>query len=130
MGRLNITAFVFLGIGLIMLNGCQELVPKDTASLLIPRFHKSEVIGFVAGFGTTFAAVPDLIAMFKRRSSKGMNPRMAAIMAVFQILWVFYGLLIISRPVIAWNLVGVLTNTFSVGAYFHYVRKEKSQARG
>ena len=41
--------------------------------------------------------------MFKRRSSAGMNPRMAEIMGVFQILWVYYGLLIASRPVIAWN---------------------------
>jgi MtN3 and saliva related transmembrane protein len=29
-----------------------------------------EIIGFVAGFGTTFAALPDLIAMLKRRSTQ------------------------------------------------------------
>ncbi len=34
-------------------------------------------------------------------SSKGMNPTMAGIMGVFQIVWVYYGLLIASRPVIA-----------------------------
>lgn len=37
---------------------------------------------------TTFAAMPDLIAMLRRQSSAGMNPRMAAIMGVFQLLWV------------------------------------------
>ena len=67
---------------------------RDTSSLLVPRFQRSEILGFVAGFGTTFAAVPDLIAMLKRRSSAGMNPRMAGIMGVFQIVWVYYGLLI------------------------------------
>ena len=36
--------------------------------------------------------------MLRRRSIAGMNPRMAAIMGVFQILWVYYGLLILSRP--------------------------------
>jgi len=46
----------------------------------------AQIIGFVAGFGTTFAALPDLIAMLKRRSSVGMNPRMAAITGTFQIL--------------------------------------------
>jgi hypothetical protein len=46
----------------------------------------TQIIGFVAGFGTTFAALPDLIAMLKRRSSVGMNPRMAAITGSFQIL--------------------------------------------
>lgn len=46
------------------------------------------IIGFVVGFGTTFAAMPDLIAMLKRRSCQGMNPTMAAIMGTFQIIWV------------------------------------------
>jgi uncharacterized protein with PQ loop repeat len=57
-----------------------------------------------------------------------MNPRMAAIMGVFQILWVYYGLLIASRPVIAWNVIAVLINFLSVGAYRYFVRKEKRQA--
>jgi uncharacterized protein with PQ loop repeat len=100
-----------------MLLGCQDLVPRDTSSLFIPRFRRSEIFGFVAGFGTTFAAVPDLAAMLKRRSSAGMNPRMTAIMGAFQVLWVYYGLLIASRPVIVWNMVAVLINFLSVGAY-------------
>jgi len=54
-----------------------------------------------------------------------MNPRMAAIMGVFQILWVYYGLLIASRPVILWNVVAVWVNFVSVGAYFYFVGKER-----
>ena len=77
-----------------MLYGCQDLVPRDTQSLLLRTFQRSEILGFFAGLGTTFAAVPDLVAMLTRRSTAGMNPRMAAIMGVFQILWVYYGLLI------------------------------------
>jgi MtN3 and saliva related transmembrane protein len=104
--------------------GCDALGVHDTASLLLPSFQRSEVFGFVAGFGTTFAAVPDLVAMLRRRSSVGMNPRMAAIMGAFQILWVYYGLLILSRPVIAWNIVAVLINFLSVGAYFYFRGRE------
>jgi uncharacterized protein with PQ loop repeat len=88
---------------------------------------RSEILGLLAGFGTTFAALPDLIAMLRRRSSAGMNPRMAAIMGVFQILWVYYGLLIASRPVIVWNVIAVFVNFVSVGAYFFFVRKEKQR---
>ena len=106
---------------------CESLTPHDTKSLLVPRFQRSEVVGVVAGFGTTFAALPDLIAMLRRRSTAGMNPRMVAIMASFQILWVYYGLLILSRPVIAWNVIAVLTNSLSVGAYFYFLRKEKAE---
>ena len=93
-------------------------------SLLIPRLQRSEGIGLVAGFGTTFAAVPDVIAMFKRRASTGMIPRMAAITGAFQILWVYYGLLITSRPVVLWNIIAVITNFLIVGAYYYFARRE------
>ena len=108
--------------------GCDALGVHDAASLLLPSFQRSEVFGFVAGFGTTFAAVPDLLAMLRRRSSAGMNPRMAGIMGAFQILWVYYGLLILSRPVIAWNIVAVLINFLSVGAYFYFRGREHGKA--
>lgn len=84
----------------------------------------TQIIGFVAGFGTTFAALPDLIAMLRRQSSVGMNPRMAAIMGAFQIVWVNYGLLIGSRSVVMWNVIAVVTNFFTVGAYLYFRRRE------
>jgi MtN3 and saliva related transmembrane protein len=128
MVRLNRFWLVVLFLSLLSLLGCQDLVPRDTSSLFIPKFQRSEIFGFVAGLGTTFAAVPDLVAMLRRRSSAGMNPRMVAIMGIFQVLWIYYGLLIASRPVIAWNVIAVFINSLSVGAYFHFVRKERTQA--
>jgi len=102
--------------------------PRDPERLFKPNVELSEVVGFLAGLGTTFAAVPDLLAMFKRRSSAwGMNPRMAAIMGAFQVLWIYYGLLIASRPVIIWNVIAVCINFLTVGAYAFFLRKEKRQ---
>jgi len=129
-GPHRLVTIATLVVGALTLCGCQGLVPHDTASLMIPRFHRSEVVGFVAGFGTTFAAVPDLVAMFKRRSSAGMNPRMVAIMAVFQVLWMYYGLLILSRPVIAWNTIAVGINLLTVAAYFRFARRESLRRSG
>jgi MtN3 and saliva related transmembrane protein len=117
-----------LCIGIAALCGCEGLGVQDTQSLLVPSLQRSEVFGLVAGFGTTFAALPDLIAMLRRRSSAGMNPRMAAIMSVFQVLWVYYGLLILSRPVVVWNVIAVIVNVLSVGAYVYFVRKERALA--
>jgi len=128
MRQFNKVTVAVLFLGMITLCGCQDLVPHDTQSLLSPKFRRSEILGFVAGLGTTFAAVPDLVAMLRRRSSAGMNPRMAAIMGTFQILWVYYGFLIASRPVIAWNIVAVLINFLSVGAYSYFAHKEKAKA--
>jgi uncharacterized protein with PQ loop repeat len=126
MGRISFGKATFLFFFALALCGCEELIPKDAKSLLLPRFQRSEIVGLVAGFGTTFAALPDLLAMLKRRSIAGMNPRMSAIMGVFQILWVYYGLLIVSRPVVIWNVIAVVTNFLSVGAYLHFAKKEKA----
>jgi len=126
----NASKLTLLLVAALALSACESLGIHDTRSLLIPRFQRSEVFGFVAGFGTTFAALPDLIAMLRRRSSAGMNPRMAAIMGVFQVLWVYYGLLILSRPVVAWNIVAILINFLSVGAFMYFRSKERQQAAG
>lgn len=111
----------------VTFSGCRDLIPRDTTSMLLPEFQRSELVGVVAGFGTTFAAMPDLLAMLKRKSTAGMNPRMSAIMAVFQIVWIYYGLLIVSRPVVLWNLIAVLVNCLSVGAFYYFARREKSR---
>jgi MtN3 and saliva related transmembrane protein len=120
---------VVVWLGVIALYGCADLAIHDTQSLILPRFQRSEIFGFLAGIGTTFAALPDLVAMLRRRSSAGMHPRMAGIMGVFQIVWVYYGLLITSRPVILWNMIAILINFMSVGAYFYFVRRERNQTR-
>jgi MtN3 and saliva related transmembrane protein len=127
MGSIKRVTLGILAVTASMLSGCEDLV-IDTQSLLIPSLQRSELLGLVAGFGTTFAAMPDLIAMLRRGSSAGMNPRMAGIMGVFQILWVYYGLLIASRPVIIWNVIAVVINLVSVGVYFYFVGKEKKPA--
>jgi len=127
MGQSNRITLVVLFLSLITLFGCQDLAPRDTQSLFFPGLQRSEIFGFLAGMGTTFAAVPDLVSMLKRRSRAGMYPMMAAIMGTFQILWVYYGILIASRPVIAWNVVAVLINFLTVGAYAYFGYKEKSK---
>jgi MtN3 and saliva related transmembrane protein len=124
----NITRLVLLALCVMALSGCERLAVRDAASLLAPRFMRSEIVGVVAGFGTTFAALPDIVAMLRRRSSAGMNPRMAAITCVFQVVWIYYGLLILSRPVIVWNTIAVVINFVSVAAYFHFARQERARA--
>jgi MtN3 and saliva related transmembrane protein len=118
---LSISSFTLV----IVLSGCEKLL-HNTQSILLPNFQRSDIFGFVAGLGTTFAVLPDLLAMIRRRSTAGMNPRMAAIIGLFQVLWIYYGILIVSRPVVMWNVIGVLINFFSVGAFTYFRGKEKA----
>jgi MtN3 and saliva related transmembrane protein len=109
----------------LMHRSADEMVAPDGGPMAMP-LH--EIIGFVAGFGTTFAAMPDLVAMLRRRSCEGMNPTMAAIMGTFQILWVYYGILVDSRPVIVWNTIAVAINFLVVGAYVYFAHSRQPQA--
>jgi uncharacterized protein with PQ loop repeat len=113
---------------IVFTEGCASLGMSDPASLLVPRLHRSEIVGIVAGFGTTFAGLPDLLTMFKQRSNASINPRMAGIMAVFQVLWVYYGLLIASRPVIVWNVLGIAINSIIVWSYVRFDEVGRRQA--
>src|SRR5262245_35841901 len=125
---LTSTTAVLMVSGALVCASCGDLAPRDVSSMFIPTLQRSEIVGFFAGLGTTFAAVPDLVGMFRRRSTVGMNPRLAAFMGVFQVLWIYYCLLITSRPVIGWNVIGVVIN-LSVGlAYRHFLRRERADS--
>jgi uncharacterized protein with PQ loop repeat len=129
MGQVNKVILAVFFLCLVPLTGCQHLT-IDTEKLVRSSIDLPEIVGILAGFGTTFAAFPDLMAMLRRRSSEGMNPRMGTIMGAFQILWVYYGLLIGSRPVIIWNVIAVVINFLTVGAYAYFLRKEKGKSNG
>ena len=128
MSRYKWLGIALLLLGTVVLAGCQRAV-IDTQKFFRPNTEMSEIVGFLAGLGTTFAAFPDLPAMLRRRSSEGMNPRTGAIMGAFQILWIYYGLLIASRRVIIWNVIAVLINFLTVGAYAYFLRRERARSQ-
>ena len=111
---LLVSSFVTLG-------ACQDLTPHHLELLVKPNTE------FVRDCWFSGGARDDLVAMLKRRSCLGMNPRMGTIRGVFQPLWIYYGLLIASRPVIVWNKIAVCVNFLTVGAYAYFVRKEKGR---
>jgi hypothetical protein len=70
-------------LAVLMLVGCQDLVPCDTIEPVYTQVRRSEISALWDGFGTTFAVVRDLAAMLKRRSNAVMNPGMATIMGAY-----------------------------------------------
>jgi MtN3 and saliva related transmembrane protein len=46
-------------------------------------------------------------------------------MGTFQVVWVYYGFLIDSKPVIVWNVIAVAINFLMVGAYFYFAAAER-----
>ena len=121
---------VYLWAGVMLGLGYDCVAQATIPALNQSHLHNPawvELIGLVAGFGTTFAALPDCIVMFKRRSTRGMHPRMAAITGTFQILWLIYGLLIQAPAVIFWNAIAIVTNAITVSAYLYFAQQEKQR---
>ena len=68
-----------------------------------------EVVGLVGATFTTLAFVPQVVKIWKNRSSNGVSLSMYVCMLVGIIIWLAYGILINSVAVIAANILsGIL----------------------
>ena len=63
------------------------------------------ILGLLAGTLTTIAFLPQLIQTWKTRSAKDVSLGMFLIFTTGVVLWVIYGLMIQSLPIIAANTV-------------------------
>ena len=67
-----------------------------------------EIIGFIAAILTTSSFLPQLIKVWKTKSSKGVSSLMYFVMLSGVILWGVYGYLIGSKSVLIANIVAGL----------------------
>ena len=68
-------------------------------------------LGFVAGTLTTVAFLPQLVKVWKSRSTKDISLLMYLVICTGLLLWLIFGLCIGSLPVIAANAVTLLIAT-------------------
>jgi MtN3 and saliva related transmembrane protein len=66
------------------------------------------LLGFLAGALTTIAFVPQLVRSWRSRSVKDMSLGMLTIFCTGVALWLIYGLLIHSWPVIVANVITLI----------------------
>jgi len=66
------------------------------------------IMGLLAGTMTTIAFLPQLIQTWKTRSAKDVSLGMFLIFTTGVLLWVIYGLMIQSLPIIAANTVTLI----------------------
>lgn len=68
----------------------------------------TDAIGFLAGALTTIAFVPQALKMYTTKSGKDVSARMLLIFSAGVILWLIYGVMIESVPVILANVVTLI----------------------
>ena len=65
-------------------------------------------LGYLAGFLTTLAFVPQVIKTWRTKSTKDISLGMFLIFNLGVFFWLIYGFLINQGPVILWNLVTLI----------------------
>src|ERR1700730_6215077 len=65
----------------------------------------STVVGFIAGLVTTAANLPQIWKTYRNKSGEGLSFRMLLALAIGLGLWITYGIMIKSLPLVATNVV-------------------------
>lgn len=71
----------------------------------------TNILGYIAGTLTTAAFIPQLLKSLKSKSVEGISFTMYFMFSLGVVLWLFYGILIGSFPVILANIITLLLNS-------------------
>ncbi len=82
----------------------------------------TDAIGFLAGALTTVAFVPQALKMYSSKSGKDVSARMLLIFSAGVILWLIYGIMIDSVPVILTNIVTLILSGTIIALKIRYRR--------
>lgn len=67
-----------------------------------------DIVGYAAACFTTFSLLPQIIRIWRLKEAKDVSLFMPLMVAVGSLLWIAYGFLITSPPVIAANAVALV----------------------
>ena len=69
-----------------------------------------QAIGFLAGFLTTAAFIPQVVHAWRTRSTRDLSLLTIVAFTIGVSLWVAYGAMIHSLPILVWNAVTLTLN--------------------
>lgn len=95
---------------------------------MTPPFTLADAIGLAAGVLTTVAFVPQLLKIYATKSGRDVSARMFVIFSIGVALWLTYGLMIRSLPMIVANSVTLLLAFAILGLKLRYARRDRTMA--
>jgi MtN3 and saliva related transmembrane protein len=81
------------------------------------------LVGLVAGVLTTIAFLPQLLKIYRTKSGRDVSTRMFVIFSLGVALWLTYGIMIRSLPVIVANAVTLVLALAIIGLKIRYARR-------
>jgi MtN3 and saliva related transmembrane protein len=88
-----------------------------------------DLIGLLAGALTTIAFIPQLLKIYATKSGKDVSARMFVIFSIGVTLWLVYGLLIRSAPIVIANLLTLVLALAIICMKIRYARRETGDSR-
>lgn len=88
----------------------------------------SEAIGLIAGTLTTFSFLPQVIKTYRSRSSGDLSFGMLGLFSLGVSLWLLYGVLIESRPIMLSNFLTLLLTLALVAMKIGFERRALRRA--
>lgn len=90
----------------------------------------TDVLGLMAGILTTIAFVPQVLKIHRTRSGKDISRGMISIFSVGVLLWLVYGIVIDSLPLILANSVTLVLTLAIIALKIHYGRTKPPESQG
>ena len=85
-------------------------------------YKLTTIVGFIAGLVTTAANLPQVWKTYRNKSGEGLSFRMLLALAIGLGLWIMYGIMIKSLPLIATNAVVFLLILLLIGMKLKFDR--------
>ena len=90
----------------------------------------TESVGLVAGLLTTTAFVPQVWKIYRTKSGKDISGRMFSIFSFGIVLWLIYGILLRSLPIILSNAVTLILSLMILGLKIRYRKRSGDAGAG
>lgn len=74
----------------------------------IKQRNMESYLGYLAAFCTTIAFIPQAVKVYKSKHTKDISLGMFSLLIAGFILWLWYGILLLSYPIILANAVTIL----------------------
>lgn len=86
-------------------------------------------IGLIAGLLTTMAFIPQVWKIYRTKSGKDISARMFSLFSAGVVLWLVYGILLESMPLILSNAVTLVLSLTIIALKVRYSRPRHSRER-
>jgi MtN3 and saliva related transmembrane protein len=85
-------------------------------------YERTTIVGFIAGFVTTATNLPQVWKTYRNKSGEGLSFRMLLTLAIGLGLWIVYGIMSKSLPLIVTNAIVLLLILLLIGMKLKFDR--------